>query len=99
MSKEHVFSHTNYLWDMRVLQLMREGKMDELLKVLPEFIDATSAEVKSGGLFWMLAAMDFAAIPAKVHGYWSVIATGNAVVEWDLTGTAGNGHQEMRAHA
>jgi len=55
--------------------------------------------VKSGGLFCMLAAMDFPTIPAKVHGYWSVIATGNAVVEWDLMGAAGNGHQELRAHA
>jgi 2-aminophenol/2-amino-5-chlorophenol 1,6-dioxygenase beta subunit len=85
MSKEHVFSHANYLWDMRVLRLMREGKMDELLSVLPEFIEKTGAEVKSGGLFWMLAAMGFPKIPARVHGYWSVIATGNAVVEWDLS--------------
>ena len=94
MSKEHVFSHANYLWDMRVLRLMREGRMDELLSVLPEFIEKTGAEVKSGGLFWMLAAMGFPTIPARVHGYWSVIATGNAVVEWDLSADAeGSGAQ------
>jgi hypothetical protein len=26
-----------------------------------------------------------------VHGYWTVIGTGNAVVEWDLTGSSGMG--------
>ncbi len=92
MSKEHIFSHQNYLWDMRVLGLMRQGKMDELLRVLPEFIEATAAEIKSGALFWMLAAMDFPKIPARVHGYWTVIGTGNAVVEWDLT-------KEVAGHA
>lgn len=92
MGKEHIFSHQNYLWDMRVLGLMRQGKMDELLRVLPEFIEATAAEIKSGALFWMLAAMDFPKIPARVHGYWTVIGTGNAVVEWDLT-------KEVAGHA
>jgi 2-aminophenol/2-amino-5-chlorophenol 1,6-dioxygenase beta subunit len=33
----------------------------------------------------MLSAMGFPQIPAQVHGYWTVIGTGNAVVEWDLT--------------
>lgn len=99
MSREHVFSHDNYLWDMRVLDLMRKGDMDGLLRTLPEFIAKTSAEIKSGGLFWMLAAMDFPKIPAKVHGYWSVIATGNAVVEWDLEEAAANSHVPEGAHA
>lgn len=85
MSREHIFSHENYLWDMRVLGLMRDGKIEELVRALPEFIEATAAEVKSGALFWMLAAMDFPRVAARVLGYWSVIGTGNAVVEWDLT--------------
>lgn len=85
MSKEHIFSHDNYLWDMRVLSLMRAGEMEELRKILPSFIEATAAEIKSGALFWLLAAMEFPRIPARVLGYWSVIGTGNAVVEWDLS--------------
>ena len=84
MSKEHVFSHANYLWDMRVLDLMRKGDMDALRALLPEFIEATGAEIKAGGLFWMLSAMGFPKKPARVHGYWSVIGTGNAVVEWPI---------------
>ena len=85
MGKEVIFNNSQYQWDMRVLELMRKGQMDELLAVLPEFMEKTAAEVKSGGLMWMLSAMGFPKVPAQVLGYWTVIGTGNAVVEWDLT--------------
>ena len=84
MSKEHVDSHENYKWDMKVLNLMKEGKTKELMEVLPDFIDEAYAEVKSGSLSWMLHAMDLPEIPATVYGYGSVIGTGNAVVEWKI---------------
>lgn len=84
MSREHVFSQSQYEWDMRILDLMRCGKTQELLTILPEFMQATAAEVKAGSLTWMLAAMGFPDIPAQIHGYGSVIGTGNAVVEWEL---------------
>jgi 2-aminophenol/2-amino-5-chlorophenol 1,6-dioxygenase beta subunit len=85
MNKEVIFNNNQYQWDMRILELMRKGKTDKLMSILPEFMEKTAAEVKSGGLTWMLAAMGFPTIPAQVHGYWTVIGTGNAVVEWDLT--------------
>ena len=85
MGKEVIFNNSQYQWDMRVLELMRKGQMDELLAVLPEFMEKTAAEVKSGGLMWMLSAMGFPKVPAQVLGYWTVIGTGNAVVEWNLT--------------
>ena len=88
MGKEVIFNNSQYQWDMRVLELMRKGQMDELLAVLPEFMEKTAAEVKSGGLMWMLSAMGFPKVPAQVLGYWTVIGTGNAVVEWDLTKAA-----------
>ena len=88
MGKEVIFNNSQYQWDMRVLELMRKGQMDELLAVLPEFMEKTAAEVKSGGLMWMLSAMGFPKVPAQVLGYWTVIGTGNALVEWDLTKAA-----------
>jgi 2-aminophenol/2-amino-5-chlorophenol 1,6-dioxygenase beta subunit len=84
MNKEVIFNNNQYQWDMRVLDLMRKGQTDQLMTILPEFMEKTAAEVKSGGLTWMLSAMGFPTIPAQVHGYWTVIGTGNAVVEWDL---------------
>ena len=84
MSQEHIFSQSQYEWDMRILELMRRGCTQQLLTQLPEFMQATAAEVKAGSLTWMLAAMGFPEIPATVHGYGSVIGTGNAVVEWEL---------------
>jgi 2-aminophenol/2-amino-5-chlorophenol 1,6-dioxygenase beta subunit len=83
MSFEHIYHHGQYLWDMEVLKLMREGRAQELVDILPEFMDMASAEVKAGALTWMLAALGMPTYPAEVHAYGSVIGTGNAVVEWD----------------
>ncbi|HEX9795068.1 MAG TPA: tRNA U-34 5-methylaminomethyl-2-thiouridine biosynthesis protein [Planctomycetota bacterium] len=83
MSHEHVYSHNGYLWDMRVLQMMREGRTRDLLEAMPDFIDQSVSEAREGCLTWMLGAMDFPDYPAEVHAYGSVIGTGNAVVEWD----------------
>lgn len=83
MSEEHVYSHGQYLWDMQVLKMMKEGRSQELLDILSEFIDMASSEVKAGALAWMLSALDIPTYPAEVHAYGTVIGTGNAVVEWD----------------
>lgn len=83
MSFEHVYHHGQYLWDMHVIRLMREGRAKELLAVMPEFFDMASAEVKAGALTWMLSALGVPNYPATVHGYGNVIGTGNAVVEWN----------------
>ena len=40
---------------------------------------------------WMLSAMDVPDYPAIVHGYGSVIGTGNAVVEWNAETRGANG--------
>jgi 2-aminophenol/2-amino-5-chlorophenol 1,6-dioxygenase beta subunit len=93
MSHEHVYHHGQYLWDMRVLDLMRKGKSRELIDELPDFIDQTESEVKAGSLTWLIAALGFPDYPAEVHGYGTVIGTGNAVVEWD----AGNADKAMMA--
>lgn len=83
MSKEHPYHHGQYLWDMHVLDLMRRGRSRELIDELPGFIDHTESEVKAGALTWLVSAMGFPEYPAEVHGYGTVIGTGNAVVEWD----------------
>ncbi len=84
MSQEHIMSHEQYLWDMRFIELIRQGKLDEMMDILPEFMEKTFAEVKAGSLVWMLSAMNFPKIPAQIHGYGTVIGTGNVVAEWDL---------------
>jgi 2-aminophenol/2-amino-5-chlorophenol 1,6-dioxygenase subunit beta len=83
MSCEHVTHHGQYLWDMKMLKLMREGRGQEILDILPEYINFTDAEVKAGALSWMLSALDVPDYPATVHAYGTVIGTGNAVVEWN----------------
>lgn len=84
MSKEHPQDYEGYLWDMRIIGLLREGRTAEVVKLLPQFIEESFAEVKSGAFTWMLSAMGYPEMPAELHGYGTVIGTGNAVMEWDL---------------
>ena len=85
MSKEHVHSQAQYEWDVRVIELLKQGKLKEYMACQNDFIKDAFAEVKAGSLTWMLSAMGMPTTPAKLHGYGTVIGTGNAVMEWDLT--------------
>ncbi|MGE0315683.1 MAG: 2-aminophenol 1,6-dioxygenase subunit beta [Lautropia sp.] len=84
MSKEHPQTMAGYQWDMRMIELMRKGRMQEVFRLLPQFIEEAFAEVKSGAFTWMHAAMGYPQIPAELFGYGTVIGTGNAVMEWNL---------------
>ena len=83
MSHEHVYHHGQYIWDMRMLQLMRAGRTREMLDEMPDFIEQTVSECKEGSLSWLMGAMGLPDYPAEVYAYGSVIGTGNAVVCWD----------------
>lgn len=83
MTKEHPQTYEGYLWDMRIIELLRQGKVQETFRILPQFIEESFAEIKSGAFTWMFAAMDYPEIPGELHGYGTVIGTGNAVMEWN----------------
>lgn len=82
MSHEHINNHNQYLWDMKMIDLMKRGRSKEIIDVLTDFTEQATAETDGGSLTWMLSALDFPSYPAEVHGYGTVIGTGNAVVEW-----------------
>jgi 2-aminophenol/2-amino-5-chlorophenol 1,6-dioxygenase beta subunit len=84
MSYEHVYSHGQYLWDMEMIKIMKEGNTRKLIDCLPEFMDHASAEVKAGALTWLIAGLRFANCVPTVHAYGTVIGTGNAIVEWNI---------------
>ena len=84
MSKEHPQTMAGYQWDMRMIELMRKGRMQEVFKLLPQFIEESFAEVKSGAFTWMHAAMGYPELGAELYGYGTVIGTGNAVMLWDM---------------
>jgi 2-aminophenol/2-amino-5-chlorophenol 1,6-dioxygenase subunit beta len=84
MSQEHPMKMESYLWDMRMIELMRQGRTREVFQLLPQFINETFAEVKSGAFTWMFAAMGYPEIPGDLYGYGTVIGTGNAVIGWNL---------------
>jgi 2-aminophenol/2-amino-5-chlorophenol 1,6-dioxygenase beta subunit len=84
MTYEHIYNHNQYLWDMRMLKMMRAGESKKVIAEMPDFTDQAVSETRAGCLTWMLAAMDFPTTPATVHAYGTVIGTGNAVVEWRI---------------
>ncbi len=83
MSREHINNHNQYLWDMKMIDLMKKGRSQEILDIMADFTDQATAETDGGGLTWMLSALGRPTYPAEVHGYGTVIGTGNAVVEWN----------------
>lgn len=96
MSHERPFSMEGYQWDMRMIELMRRGRMREVFDLLPRFIEETFAEFKAGSFTWMHAAMGYPEMPGLFHGYGNVIGTGNAVFEWNLAGRRAAGAGRTR---
>jgi 2-aminophenol/2-amino-5-chlorophenol 1,6-dioxygenase beta subunit len=85
MSREHPQSYKGYKWDMRMIELMRRGEIREVMRLFPQWVEEAFAEVKSGAFPWMISAMQYPTNPAELHGYGTVIGTGNAVMEWRLS--------------
>lgn len=82
MSYEHINNHNQYLWDMKMIDLMRSGKTKEVAQIMSDFTEQATAETDSGSLSWLLSALNFPEYGAELHGYGTVIGTGNAVMEW-----------------
>jgi 2-aminophenol/2-amino-5-chlorophenol 1,6-dioxygenase beta subunit len=88
MSREHIQSHAQHLWDMKMLRLLRAGHTQQVIDLMPEFTAQSIAETDAGALTWLLAALGAPELPAEVYAYGSVIGTGNAVVGWFPPGGA-----------
>ena len=82
MSKEHIEHHGQYLWDMRIIEMMKQGRSAEILDIMPEFITQAISECDAGALTWMLSAMGLPDYAAEVYAYGTVIGTGNVVASW-----------------
>lgn len=82
MSQEHIYNHAQYLWDMRIVDLMKRGKTQDLLDLFPEFVEQSVAEADAGSMTWLLSALDLPTYAAEIYGYGTVIGTGNAVAAW-----------------
>ena len=80
MSKEHITNHHQYLWDMRLIELLRAGRSRHVVDIMPEFVEQAVAEADSGSLTWLLAALDYPTYAAELYAYGTVIGTGNAVM-------------------
>lgn len=83
MSREHINNHNQYLWDMKMIDLIKRGRSKEILDLMTDFTEQATAETDGGSLTWLLSALGQPTYPGRVHAYGTVIGTGNAVVEWN----------------
>jgi 2-aminophenol/2-amino-5-chlorophenol 1,6-dioxygenase beta subunit len=79
---ESIYNANQTAWDERILDMIREGDSKRILAEMPDFIDQANSECKEGGFTWLLSALGIPTYPGYVHGYGTVIGTGNAIVEW-----------------
>ncbi|MEC9354284.1 MAG: tRNA U-34 5-methylaminomethyl-2-thiouridine biosynthesis protein, partial [Candidatus Thermoplasmatota archaeon] len=59
MSQEHITNHHQYLWDMKMIELMCSGKTREMIDIMPDFTEQTVAETDAGSLTWLMSALNF----------------------------------------
>ena len=57
---------------------------------MPEFTEQAIAESDGGGLTWLLSTLSVPDYPAILHGYGTIIGTGNAIVEWPCYANEGD---------
>ena len=83
MQYEHIYHKGQSLWDQKIISMMTEGRCQDVLEMMPDFIEQATSECKDGSLTWMLGALGIPDYPASLHAYGTVIGTGNAVVSWN----------------
>ena len=42
MSREHIYNHSQYVWDMKIIDMFRNGQMQEVVDVMPEYTEPVS---------------------------------------------------------
>ena len=82
MSREHITSHALYLWDMKIIEMLRQGRTEEVHHILPEFTEQAVSEADAGSFTWLLSSLGFPKYGAEIYGYGTVIGTGNVVAGW-----------------
>jgi len=82
MSREHIYDHHQYLWDMKLIDMLKKGKTEQILSIMSDFVEHSVAEADSGALSWLISVLNTPSYPPEVYGYGTVIGTGNAVVGW-----------------
>jgi 2-aminophenol/2-amino-5-chlorophenol 1,6-dioxygenase beta subunit len=83
---ESIYNPNQSSWDERIMGLIRQGNARQILAEMPDFIEQSVSECKEGGFTWLLGALGVPSYPGYIHGYGSVIGTGNAIVEWNPPG-------------
>ena len=92
MTHEHIYNHNQYLWDMKMIDLLRKGQTRQAFELMPEFTEQSVSETDAGSFTWLLSALNFPEYEAELYAYGNVIGTGNAVMAWFPENEGGANH-------
>lgn len=71
-------------WNRKVLDLIRQGNNEEVLKLSPQFAAEAVADMQFKAFHWLMGAAGALNARGEVLGYGPLWGTGAAVVEYDL---------------
>ena len=81
IAQDHIVSQSDDQWNRRMLDLMSEGKSDELKAQIPEYAKEARVDMGFKHFHWLLGALGGRFSRAKVHGYEPLYGSGGAVVQ------------------
>ncbi len=82
IAADRLASDADDAWNRRMLDLMRDGEVEELLRLCPQFATEARAEMGFKHFAFILGALGGSFRSATVHGYGPLYGTGGAVVEF-----------------
>jgi 2-aminophenol/2-amino-5-chlorophenol 1,6-dioxygenase subunit alpha len=83
---DRIASESDDKWNRRVLDLIKEGKLTEVVKISDEYAKSAGPEMMFKGFHWMMGALGDKEVRGNVMAYGPVWGTGAAVVEFQPNG-------------
>ncbi|MDT8320560.1 MAG: tRNA U-34 5-methylaminomethyl-2-thiouridine biosynthesis protein [Xanthomonadales bacterium] len=82
IGSDHLALESDDAWNRKILQLMEQGQVDDLLAACPQYAAEAKVDMGFKHLAFLLGALGGGFKAATVHGYGPLYGTGGAVVEF-----------------
>jgi 2-aminophenol/2-amino-5-chlorophenol 1,6-dioxygenase alpha subunit len=84
-SEDHFVRAEDDLWNRRILDLVRQGKNNEVVEIGPRYAEAAAVDMTFKAFYWLMGALGVPPVAGEVLAYGPLWGTGAAIVEYDLT--------------
>ena len=84
IATDHIASEGDDVWNLRMLDLLERGRVDEFRAACPNYAQAAKVDMGFKHCAFLMGAIDWNFSAATVHGYGPLYGSGGAVVEFHL---------------